>query len=138
MDYACACRVLDVGVQQPALWRRPLKQLVRRHLHHELSNLNRAIHSNRSKVLEELQTSEPRPGLWAKAFADSNGNKATAQALYLRYRVSQLADEEVRAKNAYRASLSFPERFTDDQWYGLGIAVISGILLVVYLLAYLL
>lgn len=52
-----------------------------------------------AQVAEELRLSNVRPGLWAKAFAESNGDEAQAKALYLRYRVKQLktaAREAVR------------------------------------------
>jgi hypothetical protein len=65
------------------------------------------------QVVQELQEQGPKPGLWAKAFAESNGNDAQAKALYLRYRVAQLeefergesqvreAAEEARARDIY-------------------------------------
>lgn len=47
-----------------------------------------------AKVVEELQMHGPNPGLWAKAYSETNGNKPQAEALYLRYRVEQLAQSE--------------------------------------------
>lgn len=47
-----------------------------------------------SKVVEELRLHGPIPGLWAKAYSESNGNKPRAEALYLRYRAEQLAQAE--------------------------------------------
>jgi hypothetical protein len=46
------------------------------------------------KVVEELRQHGPVPGLWAKAYAEANGNKPQAEALYLRYRAEQLAKAE--------------------------------------------
>lgn len=46
------------------------------------------------RVVQELHESGPKPGLWAKAFAESNGNDTQAKALYLRYRVVQLEEQE--------------------------------------------
>ncbi|MBK8336626.1 MAG: hypothetical protein IPL03_08515 [Sterolibacteriaceae bacterium] len=46
------------------------------------------------RVVEELRVLGPKEGLWAKAFAETNGQEAQAKALYLRYRVEQLAELE--------------------------------------------
>jgi hypothetical protein len=54
------------------------------------------------RVAEELKRQGPHPGLWAKAFADSNGDKARAEALYLRFRVAQLAAIERANADAER------------------------------------
>jgi hypothetical protein len=43
---------------------------------------------------DELNAGKIRPGLRAKAFSDANGEESRAQALYLKYRVAQLAQEE--------------------------------------------
>jgi hypothetical protein len=48
-------------------------------------------------VADELRTAGPITGLWAKAFADSEGNESKAKALYLRYRAEQLATVESSA-----------------------------------------
>jgi len=58
-------------------------------------------------VVEELRLHGPIPGLWAKAYAEANGNKPQAEALYLRYRVEQLAQAE-------QAFASKPNRGSDD------------------------
>jgi len=56
-----------------------------------------------ARVVEELSTQGPVRGLWAKAYAESNGNHEAARALYLRLRVAQLADERLAlAKDAQR------------------------------------
>lgn len=47
-----------------------------------------------AKVAEELRKHGPNEGLWAKAFAESNGVESRAKALYLRYRVQQIAETE--------------------------------------------
>lgn len=49
------------------------------------------------QVAEELRLFGPRPGLWAKSFAEVHGDDAKAKALYLRYRAEQI-ECEVRAK----------------------------------------
>jgi hypothetical protein len=58
-------------------------------------------------VVEELRLHGPIPGLWAKAYAEANGNKQQAEALYLRYRVEQLVQVE-------RAAASKPNQGSDD------------------------
>jgi hypothetical protein len=40
-----------------------------------------------AKVLEELQRTGPIPALWAKAFAETNGDEKASKALYFRLRV---------------------------------------------------
>lgn len=43
-------------------------------------------------VAEEIRSGNLQSGVWAKAYADASGVKETAQALYIRYRVAQLAE----------------------------------------------
>lgn len=45
-----------------------------------------------AEVVNELRIHGPVSGLWAKAFAEANGNKPQAEALYLRYRAAQIAE----------------------------------------------
>lgn len=47
-----------------------------------------------AEVVEELRLRGPIPGLWAKVYSEANGNEPQAKALYLRYRVEQLAQAE--------------------------------------------
>jgi hypothetical protein len=49
-------------------------------------------------VAEELEKGAIIPGLRAKAFAESNGVEPHAQALYLKYRVAQLVQQESDAR----------------------------------------
>jgi len=44
-------------------------------------------------VVKELESGSPRPGLWAKAFAESSGNGVAARALYIKLRAQQLTYE---------------------------------------------
>ncbi len=46
-----------------------------------------------SSALAEVDGQNRRPGLWAKAFAESMGNENVAKAIYLRERAQQLASE---------------------------------------------
>lgn len=56
-------------------------------------------------VTDELRRSGPIPGLWAKSFAEAEGVEQRAQALYLRYRVEQLAYAEAEAQRAKKAEI---------------------------------
>jgi len=65
------------------------------------------------KVMDELSQHGPNAGLWAKAFAESNGVESKAKALYLRYRVRQLDEierEKMRAEKARVRQVSEIER----------------------------
>jgi hypothetical protein len=44
-------------------------------------------------ALEEVLADDIKPGLWAKAFAESEGDPSKAQAAYLKLRVQQMRDE---------------------------------------------
>lgn len=55
------------------------------------------------RVADELRRDGPQAGLWAKAFAECEGEKSRAEALYLRLRVAQLAASELAAAEAERA-----------------------------------
>lgn len=44
------------------------------------------------EVARELQEKPMIPGLWTKAFAETGGDDAKARALYIKYRVAQLAE----------------------------------------------
>ncbi len=45
-------------------------------------------------VAKEIQDRFLVPGIWAKAFAETQGDKDRAKALYIKYRAQQLADDE--------------------------------------------
>lgn len=45
-----------------------------------------------STALTEFDSPARRPGLWARAFAEAQGNEAVAKANYLRYRASELEE----------------------------------------------
>ena len=45
-------------------------------------------------ILDELHANGPRQGLWAKCFAEANGNENAAKALYFKYRAQQLVNQE--------------------------------------------
>ena len=48
------------------------------------------------EVARELQEKPMVPGLWTKAFAEMGGDDAKARALYIKYRVLQLEEEQRR------------------------------------------
>jgi hypothetical protein len=57
------------------------------------------------RALEELEENNRRAGLWAKSFAEANGDEAIAKAKYLQARASELARaERVAAQEAARAA----------------------------------
>ena len=57
-----------------------------------------------AKVADELRNHGSIAGLWAKAFAESNGVESEAKALYLRYRVAQLAEAERQVFEAQKSA----------------------------------
>jgi len=44
-------------------------------------------------VLAELEDGQQRPGIWAKALADSDGSGDRARSLYIKYRAQSMIDE---------------------------------------------
>ena len=57
-------------------------------------------------VASELQANTMVPGLWAKAFAEARGQIDQARALYIRYRVAQLAQEASEQSRQRRQAAS--------------------------------
>jgi hypothetical protein len=60
-----------------------------------------------AQALAEAESGQHRPGLWAKAFADADGDLNRAKALYVKLRVQAERDketEELRAKKAEQLS----------------------------------
>ncbi len=54
-------------------------------------------------VAAEVATKNIRPGVYAKAFSESNGDTAKATAIYISYRVEQIKDEiEIMMQEAAR------------------------------------
>ena len=52
------------------------------------------------EVARELQDKPMIPGLWTKAIAETGGDDPKARALYIRYRVQQLAANEARRQES--------------------------------------
>lgn len=60
---------------------------------------------------QEMDSQGRRAGLWAKAFAEAQGNEPTARANYLKWRVLQLQHEfESRRKQAEEAQRAAEEQ----------------------------
>lgn len=57
-----------------------------------------------AEALAELKAGTARPGLWAKAFAESEGDENKSQALYMRLRVQHEKDRRQQLQNAAAAS----------------------------------
>lgn len=56
------------------------------------------------EVARELQEKPMVPGLWTKAFAEMGGDDAKARALYIKYRVAQLAEASRQKRTAIGAA----------------------------------
>ena len=48
-----------------------------------------------AQVAAEIQAEQLEPGLWTRAFSETNGDVNKAKALYIRYRVAQLAGRPI-------------------------------------------
>jgi len=65
-----------------------------------------------AEVARELQ-GPPIPGLWTKSFAEVNGDDAKARALYIKYRVAQLAEasrQELEKDRLAKQKQEWPKR----------------------------
>ena len=65
------------------------------------------------EVARELQEISMAPGLWTKAFAEVNGDDAKARALYIKYRVAQLAEasrQELEKDRLAKQKQEWPKR----------------------------
>lgn len=62
------------------------------------------------EVARELQDKPMAAGLWTKAFAEMGGDDAKARALYIKYRVAQLAEEERVANMSHAEKEIIKER----------------------------
>lgn len=57
------------------------------------ADIRRAEEALYAMALEEVTRNDVKPGLWAKAFAEAEGDEAKAHAGYLKLRVQQMRDE---------------------------------------------
>jgi len=61
-------------------------------------------------ALAEVQSGATRPGLWAKAFADSEGDENKSKALYIKLRVQQERESQQQEQKAAEAVAAEPAR----------------------------
>ena len=62
-------------------------------------------------ALSEVESGATRPGLWAKAFAESEGNEPKSKALYIKLRVQQEKDRiQQEHKNVQVIAAEFAQR----------------------------
>jgi ribosomal protein L40E len=55
-------------------------------------------------AFEEFENSARRPGLWARTFAEANGNEAVAKAAYLTLRVAEMQSAEIKRVQDLKAA----------------------------------
>ncbi len=68
-------------------------------------------------AMEELETGQRRPGLWGKAFAESEGDETKAKVAYLKARVQQLADaEKIQDALKVKAAQLEKQQLLDDAY----------------------
>ena len=58
------------------------------------------------QVLDEIESGIMRKGIYAKALADSLGDKGKAESLYIRYRVQSLIEEEKQKARILESELA--------------------------------
>jgi len=62
-------------------------------------------------ALSEIQSGSVRPGVWAKAFADSEGDENKCKALYIRLRVQHEKDRiQQQHRSAHLATVEATQR----------------------------
>ena len=71
-----------------------------------------------AKAAAELNSEQRRPGLWAKAFANENGNETAAKAAYLRERVQQLSElhQQQQQKTALEKDAAIQKSSSDAEY----------------------
>jgi hypothetical protein len=83
-------------------------------------------------VAGELQRRSIRPGLWARAVAESGGEGDAVRSLYIRLRVAELTQIEeadrVRAK-AEAARLRVEARRAANSWLWLVVLIVSAVVI---------
>ena len=84
------------------------------------------------QALTELESGKVNKGVYAKALADSSGDEAKAQSLYLKYRVQSIADEgtievlKQKEHEEYLASLPPEETWFDKLGDFIGWILVIG------------
>ena len=88
------------------------------------------------QALTELESGKVNKGVYAKALAESSGDDAKTQSLYLKYRVQSIADEgaievlKQKEREEYEASLPQGDSWLVKLWN----FILSTILVVIALL----
>lgn len=70
------------------------------------------------QVAEEIATDTMKPGIWARAFAETDGENDRAKALYIRLRVAQLVnarDVELQEAQRLKAQQALEEKQARDE-----------------------
>ena len=84
------------------------------------------------QALTELESGKVNKGVYAKALAESSGDNAKTQSLYLKYRVQSIADEgaievlKQKEREEYEASLP-QEKDWVDKFFSFIAWIIGGI-----------
>lgn len=63
-------------------------------------------------VAKEVEQNDIRPGLWAKAFAESDGDGTKARAAYLKLRVQSLKDQLLQLDDALQAAEALCRKYS--------------------------
>ena len=85
------------------------------------------------QALTELESGKVNKGVYARALADSSGDEAKAQSLYLKYRVQSIADEgtievlKQKEHEEYLASLPPEETWFDKLWDFIGYIILIAL-----------
>jgi len=62
------------------------------------------------QVASEMSANNLRPGLMAKAYAESAGNTNVAKSLYIKYRAKQIIEKDIADQEAAAASRAEAEK----------------------------
>jgi hypothetical protein len=92
------------------------------------------------QALTELESGKVNKGVYAKALAESSGDDAKTQSLYLKYRVQSIADEgaievlKQKEREEYEASLP-QEKDWVDKFFSFIAWIIGGIAGIIFVAA---
>ena len=82
------------------------------------------------EVARELQEKSMLPGLWTKAYAEMEGDEAKTRALYIKYRVAQMAEASQRRNQENQQ----PAKISGKLYWKLVLAgVVTGGVIIVFL-----
>lgn len=83
------------------------------------------------KAYEEISSGQFEPANWAKSFANAEGNQEKAKAMYIKYRVEQLANLEAKKLQVASVKTELPaQRKVESSLYGdnKGLVVIIAVI----------